>query len=144
MEIILLNNGFGIARGETIFTSKGKLPITFAGAPENSTITRICNKHFVARPLNADNTYFLDLEDVEGEVKLNVTSEGKVWVCDSLIVTREEEGIVSVRTAPNYLKQITYCIDEIKDIRAELDALRGEVIAVLKKLDLVENPYKLI
>lgn len=144
MEIILLNNGFGVARGETIFTSKGNLPLVFAGAPENSTVTRICNRRSVVRRLGENGSYLLDLSDVEGEVKFNVTSDGKVWVCDSLIVTREEDGVVSVRTAPDYLKQITYCLDEIRSLRDELDSVRKSVQIIREKLDLVENPYKLI
>ena len=144
MDIVLLNNGFGLMKPETMTIASGSLELKIINAPQNGVVTFVSDNSRMARHLDENGAYILNLSSLSGNIKLLVTGEGKVWSCGSINVSRDEDGTVIVSTLTDYVDQITRCVEQIESIEKSITYINEAIRELRGKLDLDEKQYKLI
>lgn len=144
MDIVLLNNGFGLMKPETLSIKSVTIELKVLGAPKNGVVTFVTDTSRMARHLDEDGAYILDLSSLSGNIKILVTGEGKVWNCGSINVSRDDDGNVIVSTLTDYVDQITRCAEKIESLERSIVYINEVIGELREKLDLVDKQYKLI
>ena len=144
MEILLLNNGRGIIRGEVSHFTAGKITVKFIGAPAGSVVTVDCNNHVFRRVLSEKKRLELDVSDMRGEIKLTVVSGAKVWHCDEIHVVKDKSGGVKVTVLPNYSDNFAAIFNELSELRESLDAVKAEIAEICSELSAANKEYDII
>lgn len=144
MDIVLLNNGFGLMKPETLSVKRDSIEFKFLNAPSKGVVTFVSDTSRMARHLDENGAYILNLSSLSGNIKILVTGEGKVWSCGSINVSRDEDGTVIVSTLTDYVDQITRCVEKIESIEKSITYINEAIRELRVKLDLDEKQYKLI
>jgi hypothetical protein len=144
MDIVLLKNGFGLVKSETIQIKSGMLQLRFVDAPEGSVVTIIGDHGRMARFLEADSTYNLDLSNITGEIKIILSGNGKVWSCEGIYVSRDVDGEITVHTLPDVVKQISYCVDKIAGLEKSLEYINGQIAEMRERINMTIKQYELV
>jgi hypothetical protein len=144
MDIVILNNGFGLMKPETLSIKRGGIELKFLNAPSDGVVTFVTDTSRMARHLDENGAYILDLSTLSGNIKILMTGAGKVWNCGSINVSRDEDGAVIVSTLTDYVDQITRCVEKIESIERSITYINEVIRELRKKLDLDDKQYKLI
>ena len=131
MQLVLFNNGQGVARCESAEIRDGVLHISVSGAPAFSILTIITKTHSIRRHLNANNTCELELSSLEnGDISFTVSTKGKSWHCAGIKVERDEHGNCYIYSLANYAEMLEKCFAEISDLRETVMKIRDEMLKV--------------
>lgn len=145
MQLVLFNNGQGVARCESAEIRDGVLHISVSGAPAFSILTIITKTHSIRRHLSANNTCELELSSLEsGDISFTVSTKGKSWHCEGVRVEKDDHGNSCIYSLSNYADKLEKCFSEISYLRETITKIKSEVESIRKDVDRYKQDYHLI
>lgn len=140
LDIILMKDGQGVFKLETVNVKDDRLPIRFINAPPYSTVAIISENKTVRYTLSSKGETEINVSQTSGKVKFTVISKNKIWYCDGIYIDRDVRGNVRITTLVDYPREIERLVDECERLSKELSELRD----VVKTLIRDEEKYNIV
>lgn len=140
MDIILMKDGQGVFKLETVNVKDDRLPLRFINAPPYSTVAIISENKTVRYTLSSKGETEINVSQTSGKVKFTVISKNKIWHCDGIYIERDVRANVRITTLVDYPRKIERLVDECERLSKELSELRD----VVKTLIRDEEKYNIV
>ena len=112
MVYLLLPNGTGVLRRESITLESTLITVRFADAPTNSFVI-VKTPNAMLKTALRDGTITMDISRIRGELKFTVVSDdGRKWQCDPVLIGEGKHGGLFIATKTNLGEKIAKLAEE--------------------------------
>lgn len=144
MVYLLLPNGTGVLRRESITVESSLVTVRFADAPSSCyAIIRTPNAMF--KTVLKDNTITIDISRIRGELKFTVVADdGRKWQCDPILIGEGKHGGLFIATKTNLGEKIAKLAEENTRLSRRVTELESKLLKMEQQLEGLADGYNII
>lgn len=143
MVYLLLPNGTGVLRRESITLDSSVMTIEFANAPADSVVL-VNTPNMMFKTKLKDGAVSFDITRVRGEIKFTIVSGDQRWKCDPIHIGEGKDGGIFIATKTNLGEKIAMLSEENIQLNQRLIDLERKLLDMKRQLDRFAAGYKFI